>query len=73
MKSVEELKKLVFTDYPDLVSVEQLQTMLNINRHAAYDLIASGAVLSTKIGRKYVIPKISVIEFLFGKPLNQTA
>lgn len=73
MKSIEELKKLVFIDYPDLVTVEQLQTMLNINRHAAYDLIASGAVLSARIGRKYMIPKISIIEFLFGKSLNQSA
>ena len=33
---------LLFADYPDVVTVRQLQTMLGISRHAAYDLLGKG-------------------------------
>ena len=31
--------KLMFAEYPDIVTVKDLQTMLGISRHAAYDLL----------------------------------
>ena len=65
MTTLKELKNLMFTDYPDLVDVEDLQKMLCITRHTAYDLIESGALYAAKVGRKYRIPKIGVIEYLF--------
>ncbi len=65
MCDIETLKGLMFTDYPDLVDVAQLQKMLSVNRHTAYDLIGSGAFKAAKVGRKYLIPKIEVIKFLY--------
>ena len=35
MYDIERLKELMFTDYPDLVDVAQLQEMLAVNRHTA--------------------------------------
>lgn len=52
MYDIERLKELMFTDYPDLVDVAQLQEMLAVNRHTAYDLIGSGAFKCAKVGRK---------------------
>ena len=43
----EELKTLytvMFTEYPDIVNVAQVQTMLKISRHLAYDLIGDGYI-----------------------------
>lgn len=40
---IQTLYKLLFADYPDIVTVRQLQVMLGISRHAAYDLLTDGA------------------------------
>lgn len=44
-----ELYKMMFPDYPDIVTVAQLQKMLGISRHLAYDLINDGYICSTKV------------------------
>ena len=38
-KEIREMYKLMFAEYPDIVTVKDLQTMLGISRHAAYDLL----------------------------------
>ena len=55
---------LLFADYPDVVTVRQLQTMLGISRHAAYDLLGEGEIGALKLGNAYKIPKINVIRYL---------
>lgn len=62
----EEIKTMytvMFTEYPDIVNVAQVQTMLNISRHLAYDLIGDGYIPGMKIGNAYRIPKINVINY----------
>ena len=58
-----ELYKLMFPDYPDIVTVSQMQSMLSISRHAVYDLISDGWIPALKIGNAYRIPKINVINY----------
>ena len=38
-KEIREMYKLMFAEYPDIVTVKDLQAMLGISRHAAYDLL----------------------------------
>ena len=54
----------IFSNYPDVVSVQDVQTMLHIGRNAAYGLLKSGAIATIRVGKKYIIPKASVIDFL---------
>ena len=54
----------VFKEYPDVVSIEQLQTMLHIGRNAAYKLVNTGEIKTIRIGKRYIIPKASVISFV---------
>ena len=54
----------MFSNYPDVVSVDDLQAMLRIGRNAAYGLLQSGAVATVRVGKRYIIPKASVIDFL---------
>ena len=58
--------QVMFTDYPDIVSVFQLQKMLNISRQLAYELITSGSINAVKVGNSYRIPKISVIGYMLN-------
>ena len=54
----------IFKDYPDVITVEDLQNMLHIGRNTAYGILKDGAIRTIKIGKKYIIPKQSVIEFI---------
>ena len=55
----------MFADYPDVVDVSGLQSMLgNIGRQTAYELLRKGTIKAIKVGKLYRIPKINVIAFL---------
>lgn len=54
----------MFTEYGDIVSVAELQKMLGIGRDSAYKLLQEQHIYNVKIGKKYIIAKQSVIEFL---------
>lgn len=55
----------MFADYPDVVDVSGLQSMLgNISRQTAYELVRKGTIKAIKVGKLYRIPKINVIAFL---------
>ena len=54
----------LFKNYPDVVSVEQLSEMLHIGQVLAYRLVRNGEIKSCKVGRKYIITKQNVIDFI---------
>ena len=66
MKKTElkELYQMMFPNYPDIVTVKQLQVMLGVRRHLAYKLINDGEIQAVKIGSSLKIPKVSVINFV---------
>lgn len=60
-----ELYKIMFTNYPDVVNVKELGEMLgNISDKAVRRLLKENVIPSFFIGRKYLVPKINVIEYL---------
>lgn len=62
-----EIYTLMFPDYPDIVDVKQLQKMLGISRHLAYDLISEGTIRGVKIGNAFKIPKVNVIRYVLDE------
>ncbi len=60
---IKELYKVMFADYPDIVNITQLQKMLCIGEHAAYNLIKDGKIPTLKIGNAFRIAKVSVIDY----------
>ena len=54
----------LFEEYPELVSVSDLMSMLGIGRVLAYRLITDKKVKAVKIGREYKIVKNSVISLI---------
>lgn len=58
------MKEEMFNSYPDVLEVEEVQKMLRIGRNAIYKLLKKGDIKSLRVGKKYIIPKTSVINFL---------
>lgn len=54
----------IFKDYPDVVTPTDVQNMLHIGRNRVYELLKTNTIKSIKVGKKYIIPKKSVINFL---------
>lgn len=54
----------IFADYPDVVTVEELQQMLHIGRNTAYAMLKDNTIVGRKAGRGYIIPKNNVIKFI---------
>ena len=54
----------MFDQYPDVVTIEELQEMLGIGRGLAYDLVNSGKIKGVKVGRGWRIGKKAVEQFM---------
>jgi len=57
-------KTMMFKNYPDIITVEQLAEMLNIGKSSAYELLRSNQIYHVKVGKKYIIPKTAVLDFV---------
>lgn len=76
---IQTLYEVMFTDYPDIVNVAQVQAMLGSSRHLAYALIGDGDIPGMKIGNAYCVPKIMYADVTLrekpshmGESLNMT-
>lgn len=56
----------MFSGYPDVVNIEQLQEMLDIGRNKAYELVNNGNIKSIRIGKVYKIPKIYIVDYILA-------
>lgn len=54
----------MFKEYPDVVTPADLQKMLHIGRNSVYEILKNHSIKTIKLGKKYIIPKINVIEYL---------
>lgn len=56
---------LIFKDYPDILTIEQLCDMLGgISVKTGYRLLKSEKIKGFKIGKRYKIPKVNVLKYL---------
>lgn len=63
----------IFTEYPDIVTTNQMSTMLNIGKNKVYELLNNNEIESIKLGntgRKHYIPKINIISYLNRKNIK---
>ena len=63
-KTVNNSTDNLFSDYADVVTVNEVAKMLRIGRGNAYRLVNSGHIESIKVGSQIRVPKVCVIEFL---------
>jgi len=63
---------MMFQKYPDIVSVDDITKMLNLGKSSVYALLQTNQLRHIKVGRKYIIPKKSVIDFATGACYNES-
>lgn len=54
----------MFENYNDVLNVKEACSALKVGRNSMYKLLQSGKIKSVKIGKKYLIPKKSLISFI---------
>lgn len=61
-------RERLFSEYPDVVTVKQMCTMLGgISQKTAYRILEDGDIRHLKIGKSFKIPKVCIIEYLLGE------
>lgn len=55
---------ILFNEYRDVLTVEELCEMLDIGKNAAYKLLASGKIHCFRHNRVWKIPKEGVVEYI---------
>ena len=63
---IREMYKLMFAEYPDSVTVKDLQAMLGISRYAAYEVLGEGEISSIRLANTYKIPPKTGFRGLFS-------
>ncbi len=54
----------MFNNYKDILTVDEACAALSIGKNSIYKLLRTGTIKSIKIGRKYIIPKIYLIDYI---------
>ena len=57
----------ILDSYADVLTAIDVMNILHIGRNKAYELLRSKVIPSIRIGKKYVIPKNLMIEFLSNR------
>ncbi|MEG0751064.1 MAG: helix-turn-helix domain-containing protein [Oscillospiraceae bacterium] len=65
-----EAYKMMFIDFPDVVSVEQMCEMLNISPKMGYRLLKNNTIEHFKIGKTYKIAKLHILKYM--KVINKS-
>ena len=54
----------MFENFRDVLSVQEACVALHIGKNTLYGLLKKGVIKSLKIGKKYIIPKICLIDYI---------
>lgn len=53
-------------DYPDILTTDEACEYLRMGNNALYDLLNSGKLAGIRNGRKWLIPKAAIQDFIFS-------
>lgn len=54
----------MFKEFPDMMSVKQVAEALHIGKTSAYQLIHTKQIGSKRIGRRILVPKVCVVDYV---------
>ncbi len=62
--STQELYRIVFKEYPDVLDVKQVSKLLDVSTKTVYKLLKDGSLSSLKIGREFRVPKVMLMKYM---------
>lgn len=62
----------MFKEYPDILTVKQVAQALHISENSAYRLVNSRAIGCKRIGRKIIVPKKCLLDYVLSARYNVT-
>lgn len=68
--SRKEAYRLMFAEYPDVLTIEQVCTVLGISKKTGYKLLSEGKLMSLKVGRSYRIAKAHLLDYLLAEAMQ---
>ncbi|WP_353961316.1 helix-turn-helix domain-containing protein [Ruminococcus sp. YE282] len=54
----------MFTEYDEILSIEDVMEILHIGKNSVYSLLKSNEIRNIRVGKRYIVPKQSVINFI---------
>lgn len=54
----------MFDEYNDILTVSEVCSALKIGKNTLYNLLKLGIIKSMKVGKKYLVPKICLIDYV---------
>lgn len=54
----------MFNNYPDVLTVDEAAKALGISRNSVYKLVKSLTIGSIRVGKKILIPKMCLIDYI---------
>ena len=55
----------ILNEYNDILLPKDVQQILHTGRNTVYNYLANGTIRSIKVGGKYRIPKLYLLEFIY--------
>ena len=53
----------MFRNEPDVLTVPEAAKLLGIGKNQAYELVKNGRLGAIKLGKKIIVPKLSLVDF----------
>ena len=66
------MRHLTLNECPDAMTPEEARMVLGIGRNKMYSYLNEGRIRSIKNGKRYIIPKEAIVDFLAGKDYNNS-
>lgn len=58
------MSKEMFTKYDEILSIEDVMEILHIGKNSVYSLLKRNEIRNIRVGKRYIVPKQSVINFI---------
>ena len=62
--STQEMYRIVFREYPEVLDVKQVSKLLGVSTKTVYKLIKAGSLAALRIGREFRFPKVSIMKYM---------
>ena len=62
--SQKDAYRMMLSEYPDILSLEQMCKALSVSPKTGYKLLRESKIICLKVGRAYRIPKAHILTYL---------